>query len=223
MKKGFTLAEVLVSIIVIGVVAAITIPAVSASYQKTQYVSGLLKAMAVLDNTNKMLIENKGARNLQDACSDFDTDYIGCLKDGGMLLTETGEGAKVSKLDKTGNYGGEGGYKWQTAKDGISYTKTNTISSNGALTYYEVAIDVNGNKKGPNVSAKDVYWVKVVNSGDVVAYGSKMDAEKMDAELNTSATTWDKNETRCDSTEVKNDKYCAGSIVDNGNKIIYKF
>ena len=220
MKKGFTLAEVLVSIIVIGVVAAITIPAVSASYQKTQYVSGLLKAMAVLDNTNKMLIENKGARNLQDACSDLGTDYIGCLKDGGMLLTETGVGAKVSKLDKTGNYGGEGGYTWLTAKDGISYTKTNTISSSssGALTYYEVAIDVNGNKKGPNVSAKDVYWVKVVNSGDVVAYGSKMDAE-----LNTLATTWDEDETRCDSTEVKNDKYCAGSIVDNGNKIIYKF
>ena len=45
MKKfGFTLAEVLITLAVVGVVAAMTIPTLVVSYQKQQYVAGLKKA-----------------------------------------------------------------------------------------------------------------------------------------------------------------------------------
>jgi prepilin-type N-terminal cleavage/methylation domain-containing protein len=36
MKKGFTLAEVLITIAIIGIVAALTIPSVIINYQKAQ-------------------------------------------------------------------------------------------------------------------------------------------------------------------------------------------
>jgi len=43
-KKGFTLAEVLITLGIIGVVASLTIPTLMANYQKVQYVTGLKRA-----------------------------------------------------------------------------------------------------------------------------------------------------------------------------------
>ncbi len=49
MKKiGFTLAEVLITLGIIGVVAALTIPTLVNNYQKKTYVTGLQRAYAQL-------------------------------------------------------------------------------------------------------------------------------------------------------------------------------
>jgi prepilin-type N-terminal cleavage/methylation domain-containing protein len=45
MKKAFTLAEVLITLAIIGVVAALTIPTVVRNYQKTQTVTQLKKSL----------------------------------------------------------------------------------------------------------------------------------------------------------------------------------
>ena len=49
-KKAFTLAEVLITLTIIGVIAAITIPNLMQKYTKHQYVVGLKKAYSELSN-----------------------------------------------------------------------------------------------------------------------------------------------------------------------------
>ncbi len=58
-KKGFTLAEVLITLAIIGVVAALTIPTVVRNYQKQQTVVKLKKVYSVLNQAfNNSQAEN---------------------------------------------------------------------------------------------------------------------------------------------------------------------
>ena len=54
MKKGFTLAEVLITLVIIGVVAAMTIPTIMAKYQEKVTVTKLLKTFALVNNAYQM-------------------------------------------------------------------------------------------------------------------------------------------------------------------------
>ena len=59
MKKAFTLAEVLITLMIIGIVAALTIPSVISNYQQQEFKTGLKKAVSVLNEaiTTTMAIE----------------------------------------------------------------------------------------------------------------------------------------------------------------------
>lgn len=58
--KAFTLAEVLITLGIIGVVAALTIPNVIANYQKTEYVTRLKKAYAITNQALKQMAADSG-------------------------------------------------------------------------------------------------------------------------------------------------------------------
>ena len=60
-KKGFTLAEVLITLAIIGVVAAIAIPSVISNSQQQEFKTGLRKAVSVLNSaiTMNMAIEGE--------------------------------------------------------------------------------------------------------------------------------------------------------------------
>ena len=60
MKRAFTLAEVLITLGIIGVVAALTLPILVYNYQEKQYISKLKKAIATLDNAYKLAIAENG-------------------------------------------------------------------------------------------------------------------------------------------------------------------
>lgn len=65
MKKGFTLAEVLITLGIIGVVAAMTLPSLIQKYRERQCVTALKKAVSVLDNAYRLfLFENGGDKEL---------------------------------------------------------------------------------------------------------------------------------------------------------------
>jgi prepilin-type N-terminal cleavage/methylation domain-containing protein len=59
-SNGFTLAEVLITLAVIGVVAALTIPTVVRNYQKTQTITQLKKVYSALSNTTNLAIADEG-------------------------------------------------------------------------------------------------------------------------------------------------------------------
>ena len=50
MRKAFTLAEVLITLAIIGIVAALTIPSVISNYQQMEFKTGLRKAVSVLNS-----------------------------------------------------------------------------------------------------------------------------------------------------------------------------
>ena len=60
MKKGFTLAEVLITLLIIGVVAALTIPSVISNYQQQEFKTGLKKAVSVLNEAIQTNIAQEG-------------------------------------------------------------------------------------------------------------------------------------------------------------------
>ena len=60
-KSAFTLAEVLITLVIIGIVAALTIPTAISKYQKQQYVAGLKKAYSVLSQVTNTIIAEEGS------------------------------------------------------------------------------------------------------------------------------------------------------------------
>jgi len=65
-KAAFTLAEVLITLGIIGVVAALTLPTLIANYQKRVYVNQLKKSVSVLSNGFKLMIAHEGATLLSE-------------------------------------------------------------------------------------------------------------------------------------------------------------
>ena len=59
-KKGFTLAEVLITLLIIGIVAALTIPSVISNYQQQEFKTGLKKAVSVLNEAIQTNIAQEG-------------------------------------------------------------------------------------------------------------------------------------------------------------------
>lgn len=58
--KGFTLAEVLITLGIIGVVAAITIPSLISNYQKKSTVTQLKKTYATISNAIRLSEDENG-------------------------------------------------------------------------------------------------------------------------------------------------------------------
>lgn len=59
-RLGFTLAEVLITLAIIGVVAALTIPTLVTNYQKKSYVTKLQKNYSMLLNSFKLMFADEG-------------------------------------------------------------------------------------------------------------------------------------------------------------------
>ena len=74
-KAAFTLAETLITLTIIGVIAALTIPNLISSYQKHTYVVGLKKAYSQLQNAMKMIPITQG-------CPAGDFDCVGWNEGG---------------------------------------------------------------------------------------------------------------------------------------------
>ena len=63
-KRGFTLAEVLITLGIIGVVAAMTLPTLIQNHQKQVYVNGLKKAVSISQNMVKQMQADEGVSDL---------------------------------------------------------------------------------------------------------------------------------------------------------------
>ena len=63
MKKAFTLAEVLITLGIIGVVASMTIPSLISGYRDKQYVTALKKSVSILSNAYNLAIYENGGSN----------------------------------------------------------------------------------------------------------------------------------------------------------------
>lgn len=73
--KAFTLAEVLITLTIIGVVAALTLPPLINNYKKTQYVVGLKKAYAELSQAFKLYMADEGVTDLSQTPLFTNGDY----------------------------------------------------------------------------------------------------------------------------------------------------
>ncbi|MBO6088683.1 type II secretion system protein [bacterium] len=83
MKKGFTLAEVLITLGVIGVVAAITIPNLVKNYQKKAWTTQLQKSYSMLEQSFQKMLADDGVSKLSDTQVWASKGTISCTFFGG--------------------------------------------------------------------------------------------------------------------------------------------
>ncbi len=106
MKKsfGFTLAEVLITLGIIGVVAAITLPTLIQNYQKKTYIEGLKVGVSIFEQGFKAAMADDGVDDLADtqlykACDarpyDSDEDWITACK---PLMNKYFKGIKFESI-----------------------------------------------------------------------------------------------------------------------------
>ena len=65
-KVAFTLAEVLITLGIIGVVAAMTLPSLIANYKKQQYVNSLKVGYSILNNGFRTMMAEEGVDDIED-------------------------------------------------------------------------------------------------------------------------------------------------------------
>lgn len=165
-KEGFTLAEVLITLGIIGVVAAMTIPTLLAKYQERQTVTRLKQTYSILSQAIRSVQEDVGTPDGWDFVSNYSSE-----KEDSLLIAE-----KILPALKVVQDCG-------VTEDFCTYTKSykylnnRTAAAYGGGNFYRVVlmngtslsfggfnsfervdfyVDINGSK-GPNIIGKDLF------------------------------------------------------------------
>ncbi len=187
-NKGFTLAEVLVTLAIIGVVAALTIPTLIQSSANGKIVAGVRKAQSVLNGALLRYAVDNGCEGDFRTCGVFDTSSLGAwnalrpyfavAKDCGLATGQGcwAKGVAYKFVDGTNTSVYD---DWGIAKsvlvDGFSlalfdYGGNCTVdasrSDTGSLLYVcgFFYVDINGHK-GPNQFGRDAFIFYITKQG----------------------------------------------------------
>ena len=212
MKKGFTLAEVLITLGVIGVVAAITTPILMKNYQRHVTVNRLKKAYTTLSQAMQFAQNEYGDLENWDyslTCEEYMKEYISPY-------------VKKIKSSSTTYY----------LTNGTEIYCSKVVMAGRPL--YSLRVDING-KKSPNILGKDRFLFYIFNKASTVyitglgnaaknitksglypdGYGFSRNVLKND--------TWRGCNRRNDDTALGKDydvgAYCTGLIIHDGWKI----
>ena len=95
-KKGFTLAEVLITLSIIGVVSALTLPNLSSGYSKQVTATQLSKAINTLENANALALQENFVSDLTFISGN--NNYYDAIK--GVLKATTRTSANFKKYKR---------------------------------------------------------------------------------------------------------------------------
>lgn len=190
-KSAFTLAEVLVTLGIIGIVAAMTIPTLQANYQKQEYVTRLKKAYTAFNQALMQMSADMGCignlkctglfigPNEPTRNQNFGDEIVKYFKTIEVCPAgQNVEGCHV-KVDGSPNYTGtplSGGVTWGlmviayrfVTLDGMSYSISNSSNNcsdtSGQLKQIcaYLMIDTNGFRP-PNVRGRDIFAFWIIN------------------------------------------------------------
>lgn len=194
-KKAFTLAEVLITLGIIGIVAALTLPVLINSYKNKQTVTQLKKVYSILSQATILAQANYGEisdwniKDNDDASTEnivyYYKPYLKLLKDcrkaAGCWSNDkvTGlDGVSTSRFDEFRNSGGLS-YKYSIAlADGTFivfdiYSNLDVLGisdklPDGVNATMVFIVDINGLKR-PNRVGRDIFVFALTNNGVVPA------------------------------------------------------
>ncbi|MDR1326849.1 MAG: type II secretion system GspH family protein [Heliobacteriaceae bacterium] len=168
--KGFTLAEVLITLGIIGVVAALTMPALIANYQKKVLAVQIKRAANIIQNGIKLYMVQEELSYLYDNNNRFNSASMNELHKN---ITKSGfKIAKDCSSDVSGCFAGS--YKnieKKNINDGRSAWKNCVALVSGesfcifGTGVSQVLVDTNG-KKGPNVFGRDLFTANIGPEGE---------------------------------------------------------
>ena len=215
-KAAFTLAEVLVTLGIIGVVSAMTVPTLMQNHQRKVYVTQLHKIYNQLQQAALQYTNDRNALNLteaginsEDAAANFVKTYFNVIQDCGTDQTpcfpSTGEYKKLSGATITTWYP----KRHFVLADGTSLGTYYSLS-NGAIV--EFWVDTNGTK-GPNIVGRDFFVMYMYNNGGLDDLAASIPMSKEQRE--TSFTNI------CMSDSGSNYHGCFGKLLNDNWEMTY--
>ena len=226
MKKAFTLAEVLITLGIIGIVAAMTLPSLTAGYRTKVLQSQFKKAYSDLSNAAKLFEVNEGM-TIYEYSYDYDCGYScsGNVKPvksfekfmsyfvGNKYVTNLSSNRGYAQLgyepaNLGGNYLESGVSTHPCDESGIIQELSgrvvefdNAVTNLNIKTGPKVCIDING-RKGPNRYGYDWFVFIFTSTGNVVPYVGNSLEGNSDIELTNKSQY-------CNKTSVRAQYACA--------------
>ena len=205
MKKGFTLAEVLITLGIIGVVAAITLPILIQNYQKKVFSTRAKQAYSLLAQAIKLSeIENGDINNCSEQAftqKSTETFVEKCIKPYFKELRLCSKGLD----EKCGAV---------VSQYGLNYLTNNGTSiaivtgDKNAHRIIHITIDVNNSNK-PNIIGKDRFIFIINDNGQLFPayYDKNITREKIKTGYTYTAPWGQKIKMACRNTQKSSDEY----------------
>ena len=217
--KGFTLAEILITLTIIGVVAALTVPSLRNSTNSAQYGPKLSKFVGAFEIANQNLLQDRGVDRLTNLYGNGDADEYA------EELTDFLRGQAFD----------DNGFQAINLSDGLSIrftTLTNEDTFPAALANIESAVAgeerphrrrIGGVRVNisPNVTVpqdgRELFYFALYDDGSLRPAGGR--------NWNEGGTNnhWN-NAARCANNQAPADgmgRYCTGSIFEQGMRVMY--
>ena len=175
-RAAFTLAEVLITLGIIGVVAAMTLPILISHHRAKVFESQLKKAYSSISNATRMLVA-QGISPYDDFSYDNDVSQR-----AEILMNQTKTYAKimlgtVCEKDNINTKCGTSGSEWKNLtgagsihRGAISAEKAFMLNDGTCIligNYHWFIVDINGPKKGPNRVGYDIHTFKITEDNNV--------------------------------------------------------
>lgn len=176
-KRAFTLAEVLITLAIIGVVAALTLPTLIKNIQDAQFKNAAKEAFSKASQAVQQIkIDNGGDLSSYYATANsfkpVFMKYFKVSKDCGWHDCVVGADASSAYNNLYGTPGATWfmTYGQFVTTDGMFWAIYNVGDAYGS--YLIITVDVNGYTQKPNIFGRDVFMFQVLND-NLVPMGSK--------------------------------------------------
>ena len=239
-KKAFTVAEILITLGIIGVVSALTIPQLTQNGQRKVYANKLSAAVSDFENAMTTMLMREGKDLLQETPAWTDnflgeltnifphkTDKITDIERKNLDKTDGIDFPKTDEANKIYLFRNHKGFYYSVNVNGTLSTQleNKVMAEGGAMTSLAayVYIDANGDKK-PNMWGRDCFVYALGGDGHLYPYGGKdfniylkvTESTDPKAIEDYSSTTPRK---KC--VDDKDWKFCSAYLAGNGYNMDY--
>ncbi len=180
--QGFTLAEVLITLVIIGIIAAITVPTLNQKTKKEEYVVRLKKAYSTLSQATNMIIAEEGTPNASKGGWASSSENIYKLFKKHLVMAKDCDDSSGCFAD--GYYKTLAGDNWNNLENAAYIPQKRLVLADGVAIMFDdtiypecngnwgggsdgcemIRIDINGHKK-PNKFGRDHFWFIIKEKG----------------------------------------------------------
>lgn len=164
-KFAFSLSEVLVTMSIIGVISALTVPTLINSYQRKAYSVQFRKVVNDIVNAVDMLITEEGKSKFSATTEYGNLDTFITRRFKTIKTCSSSETAECFTGDSYGTISGGSNQAFSCAGNSYVLASSSAICLTKDGSAVKVNIDVNGNE-GPNIGGRDMFVFYITADGE---------------------------------------------------------